>query len=300
MQLRFENGTTAEADLVLACDGIHSAIRQQFVRDCAVYTGKIIYRGLVPMDQLPDPWPFPSYSVMWNGPGRHVVVYAISANKTLNFVGCVSKDNKTIQDFRESWSATCERREMEEDFGDCDETLRRIVSLLPDRLSKWLINDREPVPEWTFLGGKVALLGDAAHPMVPHQSAGGGQAIEDAYIISKTLSAYLERRAIKDLTANLNDWMGLYQSVRLPRARRLQETSREAGLLYHLQVPEMQGKPGDECFRILGQRMSNRLKWIWSEDLDAAYERARLDMLERQEEANAEKAGSKWGWCFCM
>ena len=86
--------------------------------------------------------------------------------------------------------------------------------------------------------------------------------------------------------------MGLYQTVRLPRAQRVQETSRETGHLYHLQALDMRGKTTDERLEILGERIKNRLKWIWSEDLDAAYDKAKLDLLE------AEVPRRKLPWCF--
>lgn len=294
VRINFADGTSAEADLVIACDGIHSAVRRQFVQDQAVYSGKFIYRGTVPISELPSPWPLPSYSSMWIGRDKHVVAYAISANKTLNFVACVTKSQDEVRDFRESWTLTCDRKELEDELAGCDELVQKIIKLLPERPSKWLINDREPVDRWTFLGGKVALMGDAAHAMVPHQSAGGGQAIEDAYVISKALAEYLERRARRDNTVTLEKWMGLYQSVRLPRAQRVQETSREAGYLYQLQLPEMEGKSYDDCLPILVEGVKNRFKWIWTEDLDVAYEKAKMEMLEK------EAVGAKLGWCFCM
>jgi salicylate hydroxylase len=294
--MRFEDGTSAEADLVIACDGIHSAVRQQFIQDKAVYSGKFIYRGTVAITDLPSPWPFPSYSTMWIGSGKHVVVYAISANQRLNFVGCVSKSEDKIRDFRESWSLTCDRKELQQEFSDCDELVQKIIKLLPERPSKWLINDRDPLAKWTFMGGKVALLGDAAHAMVPHQSAGGGQAIEDAYIISKALAEYLDEKTTNRARApGLEKWMNLYQTIRLPRSQRVQETSREAGLLFQLQVPEMQGKSYDESLPILVEGVNGRFKWIWSEDIDVAYDRARTEMLE-----NEAVRRSKRGWCFCM
>lgn len=78
---------------------------------------------------------------------------------------------------------TCDRMEVEDAFKDCGELVKRVVGLLPEGP-----NDRDPAPEWRFLGGRAALLGDAAHPMAPHQSARGGQAIADAYIIPKASS----------------------------------------------------------------------------------------------------------------
>lgn len=296
VRVDFEDGSSAEADLVVACDGIHSAVRKQFAPDQAVYSGKFIYRGTVPIAELPTPWPLPSYSSMWVGPGKHIVAYPISANKTLNFVGCVTKSKDKIQDFRESWSLTCDRKELEDEFADCDELVQKIIRLLPERPSKWLINDRDPLPEWTFMGGKVALLGDAAHPMVPHQSAGGGQAIEDAYIISKALAEYLERKrgAGRGNLVSLEKWMDLYQKVRLPRAQRVQETSREAGYFYQLQMPEMEGKPTDECLSMLVEGVRNRFKWIWTEDLDVAYDKAKMEMLKQ------EPTESRLACCFCM
>lgn len=102
MRVKFEDGAAAEAGRVIACDGIHPAVRQHFVKDGPVYSDKILYRGLVPMGRLPEPRPMPPHSIIWSGPGKHVVVYAIGRNRTLSFVGCVSKDDEEIQEFRES------------------------------------------------------------------------------------------------------------------------------------------------------------------------------------------------------
>ncbi|KAK4188708.1 salicylate hydroxylase [Podospora australis] len=297
VRISFADGTSAEADLVIACDGIHSKMRQQFVQDKHVYSGKIVYRGSVPMSRISPEWTFPSYSAMWVGPGKHIVTYPISANRTLYYVACITKDEDKLGDLKESWSTTCEREELEEDFGDVDELARKLFRLTSEKPSKWLINDRDPAPQWTFLGGKVVLLGDAAHPMVPHQSAGAGQAMEDGYIIAKALAEHLDRRKTGQKTVKLSQWMDLYQKVRMPRAQKVQETSRGAGLLYQMQAPQMEGKTFDECVPILAETVKNRLKWIFTEDLDVAYEKERIETVGSLDE---EKAKSPLGGCFCM
>ncbi len=167
------------ADLVVGADGIHSAVRRQLYQDVALYSGKIAYRGVVPVASLPSPWPFDSYSVIWVSRDKHFLIFPISKNKYLNIVAFVTKGESEIADLQESWWGTCDRRELEEDFADCEELVKKIISLVPERTSKWRINDRDPAGQWTYMDGKVVLLGDAAHPMVPHQGAGAGQAVEE-------------------------------------------------------------------------------------------------------------------------
>ena len=289
MDIRFADGSSVDADLVLGCDGIHSRVRRQFVQDKAIYTGKIVYRGVIPMSQVAPIWDLPSHSVMFIGRGKHLVTYPIDANETLNFVGCFTEEEDKLGDLKESWSTTCDRAELLEKCGDGAELVRKVLALAPEKPSKWLINDRKPIPDWTFQGGKVALMGDAAHPMVPHQSAGAGQAIEDGYIIARSLAEHLDRRpAGNQISTDLEKWMHLYQRVRLPRASKVQQTSRDSGLLYHLRGPAMQGKTDEECMDILAKTVQERINWILGEDLDALYERERAQVLGLLEGAKIE------------
>lgn len=243
-----------------------------------IYSGRVAYRGLIPLEKLPSPWPFPTYSVLWVGPGKHIVIYAINKN-LLNFVGVVSKDENETRAFRESWNITCDRKEVETEFSDFDNVVHKIISLLPEKPSKWLLNDRDPITDWTFLDGKVVLLGDSAHPVLPHQSAGAGQAIESAYIIAKAVTEYLDRRAQGKTSPKLQRWTRLYQDIRQPRTQYIQKSSRETGLYYHLQVPEMEGKSIDQSLQLVARRMETCLERIWLEDIDVSYENAREKML---------------------
>lgn len=103
--------------------------------------------------------------------------------------------------------------------------------------------------------------------------AGAGQAIEDGYILGRALSSYLQTRQHRD-SLSLGRWMGLYQAVRLPRAQKAQETARQAGDVYEMQTESMKGKSYEECIPIIHDSLKDRMKWIWNEDIDAAYEGA--------------------------
>ncbi|KAH8896668.1 FAD/NAD(P)-binding domain-containing protein [Thozetella sp. PMI_491] len=279
VRIAFADGTTAEADLVIGCDGIRSTVRSQYIQDDAIYSGKIAYRGVVPIEKLPTSWPGETYTVIWVARDKHFLVFPINEDRSLNIVGFVTKDESKIADLAESWSSTCDRRELEDDFADCEPTVHAIIALMPERPSKWRINDRKPASQWSFLGGKVVLLGDAAHPMTPHQGAGAGQAVEDGYILGRALADYLASRRDGPEPPALERFMDLYQRVRLPRAQKVQTTSREAGELYELRSPFFEGKTYDECLEPLTERLHTRMKWIWGEELDAAYEtmRAAID-----------------------
>jgi salicylate hydroxylase len=272
VRLNFKDGSSAEANMVIGCDGIHSNIRAQFVKDQPVYSGIIAYRGVIPMSTL-GPWKFPSYSVLWMGKRRHFLVFTISANASLNIVAFVTKDETEVEDLRESWTSTCPREELERDFEGFEETVQHIIRQMPDPASKWKINYREPLDQWTHMDGKVILVGDSAHPMTPHQGAGGGQAVEDGYILSKCLAEFLS----PNNQHCLDSWMQLYQAVRLPRAQKVARTSKVAGETYEQTAEDLKELSYDEGLHIVRERVENRMRWVWNEDLDVAFDRIKQE-----------------------
>jgi salicylate hydroxylase len=275
VKVSFKDGTSTSANLVIACDGIHSAIRSQFATDKPVYGGMIAYRGVIPISSLP-PWPFPSYSITWIAKKRHFLVFPISANKSLNIVAFVTKDESEVEDTKESWTATCSRRDVEHDFADFEDTVQQIIKRMPDPASKWRLNFREPLDQWVHLDGKVAIMGDAAHSMMPHQGAGAGQAVEDGYILAHCLSEYLSRDLDSKQTT-LQQWMQLYQTVRLPRAQKIAKTSKEAGELYEMTTDELDPLAFEECLPVVADKLRTRMKWVWSEDIESVYQKAKVD-----------------------
>ena len=155
--------TTAVADLAIACDGIHSATRGQFIRDKPIYSGQIAYRATIPISEIESWWPHSTYSVMWAGKHKHFLTFPISTNKTLNVVAFANAKAKDAEKIAESWVATCQRKDVEEDYASFEPSVQRLISLMPEKPSKWRINDRAPLDQWSYMGGKVMLLGDAAH-----------------------------------------------------------------------------------------------------------------------------------------
>lgn len=171
MRIEFEDGTTSTTDLVVACDGIHSVIRNQFVADNPSYSGRVAYRGLVPINYIESWFPFPSFSASWLGKDKHFLVFPMSQNTTLNIVAFVSIKKEDLGQLKESWTATCPLSEVADHFEDFHEPVRKIISLMSPTPSKWVLNDRNTIEKWSFLNGKVVLVGDAAHAMLPHQGS---------------------------------------------------------------------------------------------------------------------------------
>ncbi|GAD93130.1 hypothetical protein NECHADRAFT_88763 [Paecilomyces variotii No. 5] len=227
--------------------------------DNARYGNMIVYRGLCPMSEVEDWWPLESYAAAWMAPGRHFLTYPISQNKTLNLIGFVTTKWEDVGDIKESWTLTADKSAIQKEFDEFEPTVRRL-----------------PSKKWVFAGGKVALLGDAAHSMLPHQGAGAGQAVEDGYILGRVLQDFF-RTGSRDTKA-LENWLNLYQAVRLPRAEKVQQTSRQAGELYEMQAPELKGLSYEECLPIVKRLVENRMSWIWGEDLDQIYEKARENL----------------------
>ncbi|KAL1969663.1 hypothetical protein VTN77DRAFT_8216 [Rasamsonia byssochlamydoides] len=279
MKVTFADGTTTTANLVIGADGIHSTVRSHYIGDNAQFGNMIVYRGLCPMSEVQGWWPFDTYSVSWLAPGKHVLVYPISSNNILNIVAFVTTKKEDLGDTtQESWTMAGDKDSVKRDFSEFDTPVQRVIELMDTQPQKWILYDRQPFKRWVFAGGKVALLGDAAHAMLPHQGAGAGQAVEDGYILGRTLHDFLSSRSATtttNTTRSQEDWLHVYQSVRLPRTERVQATSRQAGELYEMEAPELKGLTYDECVPIVKSKIQDRMDWIWSEDIDQAYEKAR-------------------------
>jgi salicylate hydroxylase len=217
------------------------------------------------------------------------LVFPIAQNRSLNIVAFVTKGIDEAADVEESWTSICDRSDVEVDFAGFDKYVQEIISLMPEKPSKWKLNDRLPLDQWHYLGGKVVLLGDAAHAMLPHLGAGAGQSLEDGWVLGRAISEHLAS-SLNAHFKSLSSTAQLYQSVRLPRAQKTQRTSRAAGDTYELQTDDMKDKTFEECLPMIAERTRERMKWVWEEDLDAAYEKIRDGKGELVEDGVGKKA----------
>nr|OQO32600.1 hypothetical protein B0A51_00164 [Rachicladosporium sp. CCFEE 5018] len=280
-RLHFSDSTTATADLVLASDGIHSATLHQMLPSTPPPppSSQIAYRAVLPTSHLPF-WPYESYSACWIAEGRHFLTFPISSNKALNIVAFVTKSADEISKLgaEESWVSTCSREEVAKDFVGFESTVQKLIELMPKEVSRWKIHDRNPLHQWHFMGGKVALLGDAAHAMLPHLGAGAGQAMEDGWVLGRVVADHLSASSSAPPSAKLDGLekaMDLYQAARLPRAQKTQKGSRVAGLNYELIGEDMEGLSFEARLEMMAEGTRTRMKSIWEEDLDETYERCR-------------------------
>ena len=179
-RVTFANGASTEAHVVVAADGIHSALQAHVVPPSRpVFHGKISYRGLVSAERLPG-WPMDRW-LMWAGPSKHFLVFPVRHGTMVNYVGFVPTD----EEMKESWSAPGDPQELRQAFDGWDPRIGDVLAQV-DHTFRWALYDREPLPTWSH--GRLTLLGDAAHPMLPHLGQGANQSIEDGMALATILA----------------------------------------------------------------------------------------------------------------
>jgi len=213
-RVKFANGAIAEADVVIGADGIHSELRPHvFPPSKPLFHGTISYRGLVPREHLPD-WPMDRWQ-MWAGPSKHFLVFPVRHGEMVNYVGFVPTDEQ----MKESWSAPGDPEVLRREFYGWDPRIGQVLKQV-DRTFRWALYDREPLPTWTR--GRLTLLGDAAHPMLPHLGQGANQAIEDGMALATILACVHTSTIPASLLA--------YERLRRERVADIQRGARQNGL----------------------------------------------------------------------
>jgi len=215
-RVSFANGAVAAADLVIAADGIHSELRQNVVPPSRpVFSGSVAYRGLVPRALIPS-WPAECW-LMWLGQAKHFLSFPVRAGTLINFVGFVPAD----AEMKESWSAPGDPDVLRSEFAGWDPRIEALLQHVQTTF-RWALYDREPLPSWTR--GRLTLLGDAAHPMLPHLGQGANQSIEDGMALA-TILAHADRKAYPAAAL-------AYERMRRERVALVQRGARENGLRY--------------------------------------------------------------------
>jgi salicylate hydroxylase len=215
--LVFADGARCAFDAIVGADGIHSVVRASIVGDEAPeFTGLAAYRALVPADEAPEFARRPVCSI-WLGPGRHFVHYPVSGGGQVNLVTA-----NPAGDWREeSWTAPGEVADFLAEFDGWDPGVVSLIAAARET-RRYAFYAREPITRW--VSGRVALLGDAAHPMLPFFAQGAGQAIEDGAVLAGCLGAG------GDVAAALRR----YEALRVERATRVQRMSGERREHHHM------------------------------------------------------------------
>lgn len=216
------DGRTETAAVVLAADGLHSVARPLLIEDTPVNSAYVAYRGAIPIEEVADEGVDLSEVVVYIGPGCHFVQYALRGGEMLNQVA-VFRSPKALAG-EEDWGTP---DELDGAFDGMCERVRQGVPLMwRDRW--WRMYDRDPIDTW--VRGRLALLGDAAHPPLQYMAQGAIMAIEDGWVLGEHAARSLNETGTVDWDAVL----AAYQAVRPEHCRRVIETARAWGDLWHL------------------------------------------------------------------
>ncbi len=214
VKIQFASGEEEHVDALIGADGIRSLVRDEiFQDDEPAFTGYVAWRGLIPSEQLPS-WYGEAASRVWVGPGRSCVCYPVRQGKLINFVAFA----KTTEWSEEGWSIKAEPDEIARVFEGWNDKVTELVKNVPNETAfRWALFSREPVS--TLIEQNVALIGDAAHPMLPFFGQGASSAIEDAVVLARCF----------DAAETTDDALLKYNKARYERVSFLQRESNLGG-----------------------------------------------------------------------
>ena len=223
VRVHFENGKQEDFDAVIGADGIRSVVRKAVGQPTNfVYSGYMAYRGVIDAADLPKDWK--RVSQTWMGNDRHLMTYPLQQHKLYNYVACVPSD----QPLKGPWSGPANVAEVHAEFSrqKWDPRVGQFLSAIKEAFW-WGLFDIDPLTNWSC--GPIALLGDAAHSMIPHQGQGVNQAFEDCI----TLAYFLNEA---DGVSDIPEAFRRYTAARMQRATILQVGSRRAGAMFDSQL----------------------------------------------------------------
>ncbi|MEM0945215.1 MAG: FAD-dependent monooxygenase, partial [Pseudomonadota bacterium] len=179
VSLHLEGADPVDGDLLIGADGIRSALRRALSPEEAPnFSGQVAWRALIPAERLPDP--VEPNATVWAGPGRHLVVYRLRQGALVNIVAVVER----IDWAEETWVTPGDPDELRAAFAGWHPRVEALLAAV-DECYLWGLYDRPAQPRWAE--GRLALIGDAAHPMLPFMAQGAAMALEDAVALARHL-----------------------------------------------------------------------------------------------------------------
>ncbi|KAI5116471.1 hypothetical protein M0805_001634 [Coniferiporia weirii] len=310
--LNFNDGATATCDVLIGADGINSATRHtllelaakdaesnnveegkrtgQILRGVAdpVWSGSVAYRAVIPREKLEKV--NPDHRAMktgqnYTGKSKHLIVFPISHGRLINIVAFCSWPDKVGTIFEGKTVEDRSKEELLELYVGWEEEVQQLLQCV-EKTSRWAINALKCLPISTH--DRVALVGDAAHAMTPHQGSGAGQAIEDAYILGTLLAHPLATHS------TIRTALKVYEEVRLPHGNEVQRLSAENGRLYEFnneRFAELNKELCGENVQLsevdagklweVGHAAVENWKWAWTTDIMDDQKRA-ISLLEKR------------------
>lgn len=252
--VHFADGRNATGELLIGADGVHSVVREHVAgSDRAIWARQISWRGLAPAAVGHEAGLEMRHHSFW-GPRQQFVTFYVAGGRLVNWVGNTQSDEEWHE---ESWSTRGDRDEVLTLFAGWHPQVRALIAGT-EQVFKWALFDRPPLETWTC--GRVTLLGDAAHPMLPYMAQGGSQSIEDAFVLAGCLAAGRDdpQRAIE-----------VYATRRNERTAAVQAASREAGRLVQL-TDAAAVEARNARLSASPEAPVARFDWIWSYDVEKA------------------------------
>jgi salicylate hydroxylase len=246
VELAFANGAKVEAEFVIGADGVRSVIRHAlYGQDNPTYTGQMVWRALLDGGDVPPEVLEPSGHIQWVGPGCHLLAYYIRGQKLVNIV----TQEDTEKWVEEGWSTRGDPDEMRLSFPEPEPRLAKLLSLVTE-CSKWGLFTRPLTQNWGR--GRIQLIGDAAHAMLPNAGQGACQAFEDAYILARWLQT--SGGALEAFTN--------FRRVRIPRVHGVQRLSFSNARFKH-----MRDSSAQKTSIVTGQSSVHGIaEWVWAYD----------------------------------
>ena len=242
--------TRDDADLLIGADGFHSRVRDKLgfgAQDQAEFTGRVAYRAVVNADKV-SPRLTKSNIVLRVGRDQHLVQYSLRRGTIINLVATIKSASPTGAADNQ-FDGAAERSILESAFAGWSREAR-LLTKAPVQWRTWSLYHRPPISSFSL--GRVALVGDAAHPMVPFLAQGAAQAIEDAGALARVLAQ------VQDIPAALS----MYSRDRVARAGRVQREALKLGRIYHMSGPLAFAR--DATMRLLGTRgLIERYDWLY-------------------------------------
>ncbi|WP_394755464.1 FAD-dependent monooxygenase [Rhodoferax sp.] len=253
--LHMADGRAAHGDLLLGADGLWSAVRQQLLNDGKPRaTGHLAYRALVPQSSLPERLRSQQVTA-WLGPRLHVVQYPVRRGDWLNVVAIVH--GRTVGD-AENWDHSANGAELQRHLAATCAPLQNLIGAI-EQWRLWPLSIRSPMRgAHEQAQGRVALLGDAAHPMLPYLAQGAGMAIEDAAELGRVLAR--AGATLPEQPRDLPALLSLYARRRWQRNARVQARAIRNGNIFHATGPLRWGR--DAAMKLLGESLLD-LPWLY-------------------------------------